>query len=39
MCAVPGRLEAYARALNALPAASFWWWCVAHPDLEGLWAQ
>jgi hypothetical protein len=34
-----GRLEAYVSALNALEPKGVWWWCVAHPELEGLWKE
>ncbi len=30
-------LERYVNALNELPVAYLWWWCVAHPDLEEIW--
>lgn len=31
------RLERYVVALNRLPPIYVWWWCVAHPELEGIW--
>lgn len=37
MLADPARLDAYTRALNALPADHIWWSFVAHPQLEELW--
>ncbi len=32
-------LEKYVTALNALPDRHVWWSCVAHPDLERIWAR
>lgn len=34
-----GMLDRYVLALNKLPVQSFWWACVAHPELEELWNQ
>lgn len=31
-------LTRYVSALNQLPPRYVWWWAVAHPDLEHLWA-
>jgi len=33
------RLASYVEALNRLEPEYVWWWSVAHPALEGLWAN
>ncbi len=30
-------LERYVEAINDQPRRYFWWWCVAHPELEAVW--
>ena len=35
----PRRLVRYVNELNRTPPRYVWWWCVAHPDLEGTWTN
>jgi hypothetical protein len=35
----PKQLQIYVQALNALPAPSLWWACVANPALAGMWME
>jgi hypothetical protein len=35
----PDRLERYVSDLNRIEPRYVWWWCVAHPELEGQWTS